>query len=69
MNSLTGKYRYRFQKRWWTAIPLLVLQVEDSYNASINGKFGNVRYWRDALPTDIVKEISWECANHEGVTA
>lgn len=51
--GLTGKKRYRLQKRWFRA-PLLVLQVqEDGFWYGYNGAVERLPKWRDAQLQDL----------------
>lgn len=59
--QLTGKTRYREQKRWFCRT-MLVLQVEErafgiSYNPYGKGLPVDALYWRDATVSDIKVSI------------
>jgi hypothetical protein len=64
--SLTGKYRYRAKSRWWTQVPLCVLQVEDQFrnDAPVGGDGSIIKYWRDAVQRDLTAGFSYGFWTH-----
>lgn len=64
---LTGRYRYRQLKRWWTTTPLIVLQIEAQYrdDAPIGGTGKMIKYWVDANEHNVKADIRWEHTTNE----